>query len=215
MAYVAKLIVYLPLNQRMSVSGNRIGGWEGKMNMDSLIDAPEGALAQKLISARGRGDLSRLLPELTARANDEFMDILYLARHWWSPNDGDMGPIPAALAGYEVVALVGRPVDLEAALGSNSIRRRQAGAPGAEDRKEPPRRASSSNRSCRGDRSAPWPANTGRPRSRLSGRRRAARPSQPDRNRSENESPTPRSPKRGARPRGRELARGARVRLLR
>lgn len=83
--------------------------------MDSLIDAPEGALAQKFDRLEDGVIYRVCFRDFNGPGKHEFMDILYLARHWWSPNDGDMGPIPAALAGYEVVALVGRPVDLEAA----------------------------------------------------------------------------------------------------
>jgi hypothetical protein len=85
-----------------------IRGWEGKTNMNTLIEAQEGAPPQKFDPLENRTIYRIRFPDFNGPGKDEFMDILHDCGFWCSPNDGDMGPARVEQVEYEVVARVGR-----------------------------------------------------------------------------------------------------------
>jgi hypothetical protein len=82
-----------------------------------LKPADDGAPAPKFDELEDGAIYRLCFRDFSGPGLHEFTNILHLARHWWSPNDGEMGPISVARAGYEVVANMGLPADLGAALG--------------------------------------------------------------------------------------------------
>ena len=62
--------------------------------MDSLIDAPEGALAQKFDRLEDGVIYRVCFRDFNGPGKHEFMDILYLARHWWKPERRRYGADP-------------------------------------------------------------------------------------------------------------------------
>ena len=77
------------------------------MNMDNLIEAQDGAPAQKFEPLEDGATYRVRFPNSDdPRDGAEFMEILHHSGYWISPNDGDMGPARVEEVDYEVVAKV-------------------------------------------------------------------------------------------------------------
>ena len=92
-----------------------IRGWEGKMNMDNLIDAQEGAPAQKFEPLEDGATYRVRFPDFDGPGKDAFEDLLHCQRRWITGCEAYVeGPLKVEEAGYEVVAKVERAADASA-----------------------------------------------------------------------------------------------------
>ena len=85
--------------------------------MDTLIEAQEGAPAQKFEPLEDGATYCVRFPDFDGPGKDEFADLIHYGRRWVTGCEAYAdGPLKVEEAGYEVVAKVDRPADAAAVL---------------------------------------------------------------------------------------------------
>ena len=100
------------------------------MNLDILIDAQEGALAQEFDRLEDGATYRVRFPDFDGPGKDAFEDLLHYRRRWITGCEAYVdGPLTVGEAGYEVVAKVERPADAAALVELREIKPADDGAP--------------------------------------------------------------------------------------
>ena len=94
------------MGKQFSDDGATFAGQSGGPASENPLDSPAPVFAPLEDGASYRIEF----PDPDAPSHgSEFMTLLHHSGWWISPNDGDMGPIRVALAGYKVVGKVSDP----------------------------------------------------------------------------------------------------------